>query len=65
MGVFFKLLLHQILKLIKWFLPALQPMNIEPYVHLCFAACGSVESFFGSGVDSQRYSAVLLTETWG
>lgn len=30
-----------------------------------FVACGSVECFFGSGVDSQRYSAVLLTETEG
>jgi len=59
---FSRSLLHQSLKLLKCFLPSLQPVNIEAYAHLCFVACGSVECFFGSGVDSQRYSAVLLTE---
>lgn len=51
-------LVHQSLKLLKCCVPPLQPVNTEPCVHLCFVACRSVERFFGSGVDSQKYCAV-------
>lgn len=44
--ILFMSLLHQSLKLLKCFMPPLQPVNTEPYVHLCFVACKSVECFF-------------------
>lgn len=62
---FFSSLLHQSLKLLKCFLPSLQPVYTEPYVLLCFVACGSVDCFFGCGLDSERYSAALLNKKQG